>query len=167
MRARVQDHRKSSGTDCRRLRHGHCRNAVEGRVSCDTIAPMRSAMSLIDSVSLTRQRTDGFLGMQDSKQRAAFTKWLCRELTQACKKPPPPLPAGRKKGPPFKAADSQDLELNRMMANMKVPMTAQCTLPIWTLHQAAKWTMPRILIHILTMVAAQAGLRHEGPAVQP
>ena len=56
---------------------------------------------------------------QGDKERAAFTKWLCRELTGACKRDAPPLPKDRKKGPTFKMADPQDLELNKMMANMK------------------------------------------------
>ena len=46
-------------------------------------------------------------------------QWLCRELTSACKREAPPLPKDRKKGPAFKTADPQDLELNKMMANMK------------------------------------------------
>ena len=56
---------------------------------------------------------------QGVKERAGFTKWLCRELTSACKSEAPPLPKDRKKGPEFKTADPQDLELNKMMANMK------------------------------------------------
>jgi len=56
---------------------------------------------------------------QGTKERSAFTRWLCRELTGACRREAPPLPKDRKKGPPFKTADPQDLELNKMMANMK------------------------------------------------
>ena len=56
---------------------------------------------------------------QGTKERAAFTRWLCRELTSACKREAPPLPKDRRKGPAFKTADPQDLELNKMMANMK------------------------------------------------
>jgi len=57
--------------------------------------------------------------VQGTKERAAFTRWLCRELTSACKREALPLPKDRKKGPAFKTADPQDLELNKMMANMK------------------------------------------------
>ena len=61
------------------------------------------------------------LWTQGLKERAAFTNWLCRETTSVCKREAPPLPAGRKKGPAFKVADSKDIELNRMMASMQVP----------------------------------------------
>ena len=40
-------------------------------------------------------------GEGKSMQRAQLEKMLCRELTGACRRPPPPLPEGRLPGPAF------------------------------------------------------------------
>jgi hypothetical protein len=54
-----------------------------------------------------------------NKNRAQLTKWLCYELTNSCKTKPPPLPKDRKPGPTFKEMDEKDLQMQRLMANMK------------------------------------------------
>jgi hypothetical protein len=77
---------------------------------------------------------------QGDKERAAFTKWLCRELTGACTREAPPLPKDRKKGPAFKTADPQDLELNKMMANMKA---CALTLGVTIWQSTTTWSRAR------------------------
>lgn len=61
-----------------------------------------------------------FNHLQGDAGRLQVTNWLCREETNACRKAAPPLPRARKPGPPFKAVDKQELDMQRMMASMQV-----------------------------------------------
>ena len=50
--------------------------------------------------------------------RAWIESTLCRDLSSACAKPPPPLPAGRPRGPAFEAKSAQEAEMDKLMRSM-------------------------------------------------
>ncbi|OAE21090.1 hypothetical protein AXG93_3661s1150 [Marchantia polymorpha subsp. ruderalis] len=51
-------------------------------------------------------------------QRAAVSKFLCKDLSKACVGKPPPLPKNRETGPPFSPKPSKDAEMERIMRSM-------------------------------------------------
>ncbi|KAG6555335.1 hypothetical protein Mapa_003378 [Marchantia paleacea] len=51
-------------------------------------------------------------------QRAALSKFLCKDLSKACVGKPPPLPKNREPGPPFSPKPSKDAEMERLMRSM-------------------------------------------------
>ncbi len=50
--------------------------------------------------------------------RARLEALLCRELSPACKAPPPPLPPSRPRGPAFEAKSEQEVEMDALMRSM-------------------------------------------------
>jgi hypothetical protein len=50
--------------------------------------------------------------------RAWIESTLCRDLSSACAKPPPPLPPGRPRGPAFEAKSAQEAEMDKLMRSM-------------------------------------------------
>lgn len=80
-----------------------------------------------------------------------------------CKKAAPSLAAGRKKGPAFKVADTQDLELNRMMANMKVGMLAVADGPCCCTNGDAVAASAGGTVH--SLLEALTGGKGQAPAI--
>ncbi|KAL3698895.1 hypothetical protein R1sor_012971 [Riccia sorocarpa] len=51
-------------------------------------------------------------------QRAALSKFLCKDLSKACAGKTPAVPKDREPGPPFKPKPSKDAEMERIMRSM-------------------------------------------------
>jgi hypothetical protein len=50
--------------------------------------------------------------------RAWIESTLCRDLSSACAKPPPPLPPSRPRGPAFEPKTAQEAEMDKLMRSM-------------------------------------------------
>ncbi|KAL2641247.1 hypothetical protein R1flu_008834 [Riccia fluitans] len=51
-------------------------------------------------------------------QRAALSKYLCKDLSKACAGKTPPVPKDREPGPPFTPKPSKDAEMEKIMRSM-------------------------------------------------
>lgn len=51
--------------------------------------------------------------------RAQFNRWLCWDESEACKKDAPPLPNGRKPGPPFDPRQEGDQSIDAMLGGLE------------------------------------------------
>ncbi|KAI8476629.1 MAG: hypothetical protein J3K34DRAFT_243017 [Monoraphidium minutum] len=86
-----------------------------GKPTTETSTIARACAMVSDEVDLADLSEALFLG----KTRAQLTQMACYDMTNACKKKPPPLPEDRKDGPEFEAMDPEDAKKEQLMAKLK------------------------------------------------
>lgn len=83
------------------------------KTECRTIA--RACEEVQDNIDLTELSEALYHG---KKSRSQLSNWVCYELSNACSKKPPPLPAGRSPGPAHEALSAEEITQRNLMRQM-------------------------------------------------
>jgi hypothetical protein len=99
----------------------------ECKVECATVA--LACEAVVEAVGVTELAEAAFKLANEAAaagkpfSKKSFSAWMCAPggPARVCDRKAPDVPASRPKGPPFLAKEGKDLEIEDMMANMKVP----------------------------------------------